>query len=121
MFFTTSYTEGFLFRAGHRGGVRGNRNRGDSTGNVGGCGETCRRNVALVDVGVGVRRNVATIGEMGLSKIDRGDAGRRGVASWERYCWFIEGFGRARNGFVVELGETRERMDAKGEGVSGSQ
>ena len=64
---------------------------------------------------------MSAVGDIGLSNMDRGDAGKRGVAFGKRYCWFVENSGGARYGFVGELGETCERIDANGDGVSGSQ
>jgi len=64
---------------------------------------------------------VTAIGDIGLSKIDRGEAGRKGAAFGKRCCCSIGDLGGARNGFTGELGETSERSDAKGDGVSGSQ
>jgi len=96
MSFTTSYTETLLFPIVQGGGDRGSKKRGDISG------EAERRNVALVGEGVGVRRNVTAIGDIGLSKIDRGEAGRKGAAFGKRCCCSIGDLGGARNGFTGE-------------------
>jgi hypothetical protein len=44
-------------------------------------GEAGRRNVSFVGEGVRERRNVVALGDMAQSKMDNGDAGRRGEAS----------------------------------------
>ena len=73
-------------------------------------------------MGVGVRRNVSALGESELSNMDSGDAGRRGVALGNKYRWLVEDSGGgARYGFIGESDESRERIDANGDGVSGSQ
>jgi hypothetical protein len=120
---TTSNTEAFLFPPGQGGGVRGNKKLGVESGEFVRRGEAGKGNVVLVGVGVdmGVRRNLSAVGDIGLSKMDSGDAGKRGVALRKIDCWLVEGSSGVRYGFVGELGETRERIDANGDGVSGSQ
>ena len=54
--------------------------------------------------------------------MDSRDAGRRGVALGNKYRWLVEDSGGgARYGFIGESDESRERIDANGDGVSGSQ